>query len=617
MALGRIGDRAATPLLLPLLHDPDTAVRAEAAFALGELGDTAATRGLAALADAFAPVAGGAWESEVVTALAKIGSQDADLAVERLLERHPPTDSGADPATAAALLEAWRLGSRSAVAPRLTAYVASRGAEWRRHAAYSAARLRLADAAGALLQAATDPDLLTRSYALRALTAELADSAGMDRQAFVGRLRESVDDPSAQARINALRALATYRDSALAALAAPLLADRDPNVPVQAAATVGSLGGSRAAALLAERFTTGGTFALRRAALLGLAQASPPAALNAGMGWRAARDWRLRGAYAEMLGVVGSAAARQELVRLLDDADARVVSGALAALGQAAPPGDSLLLAAAQERLGHRDVMVRAAAIALLARRRDATLVPDFVAAFRRAETEEMNDARLAAVHALAEVARQGGAAQRAEVERAFLATVPRSGDYLVRRTVAERFGAEAARRYWGETYPVLTGRNAEDYREVARRYILRPKGAGPMRMTIETERGRMVVDLYPYEAPLTVDNLIRLVDRGYFDDLRWHRVVPNFVIQDGDPRGDGSGGPGTVIRDEINRRRYDRGAVGMALSGPDTGGSQYFITHSPQPHLDGGYTVFGHVVAGFDVLDRIVQGDRIRRIIR
>ena len=126
-----------------------------------------------------------------------------------------------------------------------------------------------------------------------------------------------------------------------------------------------------------------------------------------------------------------------------------------------------------------------------------------------------------------------------------------------------------------------------------------------------------MVLQLYAYEAPLTVENFLRLADRRYFDGGRWHRVVPNFVIQDGDPRGDGSGGPGTVIRDEINRRRYDRGALGMALSGPDTGGSQFFITHSAQPHLDGGYTVFGHVVTGWDVLDQIVQGDRIRRIAR
>ena len=91
----------------------------------------------------------------------------------------------------------------------------------------------------------------------------------------------------------------------------------------------------------------------------------------------------------------------------------------------------------------------------------------------------------------------------------------------------------------------------------------------------------------------------------------------PNFVIQGGDPRGEGTGGPGTVIRDEINRWRYDRGTLGMALSGPDTGGSQFFLTHSPQPHLDGRYTIFGRLTSGADVLDRIVQGDRIRRITR
>jgi len=90
---------------------------------------------------------------------------------------------------------------------------------------------------------------------------------------------------------------------------------------------------------------------------------------------------------------------------------------------------------------------------------------------------------------------------------------------------------------------------------------------------------------------------------------------VPDFVVQGGDPRGDGLGGPGYSIRDEINRRRYRRGAVGMALAGPDTGGSQFFIALTPQPHLDGGYTVFGEVVAGMDVADRLLQGDRIERV--
>jgi cyclophilin family peptidyl-prolyl cis-trans isomerase len=93
------------------------------------------------------------------------------------------------------------------------------------------------------------------------------------------------------------------------------------------------------------------------------------------------------------------------------------------------------------------------------------------------------------------------------------------------------------------------------------------------------------------------------------------HRLVPDFVVQDGDPRGDGEGGPGYSIRDEINMRPYLRGTVGMALDWADTGGSQFFITHSPQPHLDGRYTVFGHVVEGMDVVDRLGTWDVVRSV--
>jgi cyclophilin family peptidyl-prolyl cis-trans isomerase len=147
-------------------------------------------------------------------------------------------------------------------------------------------------------------------------------------------------------------------------------------------------------------------------------------------------------------------------------------------------------------------------------------------------------------------------------------------------------------------------------------RTIVMPAAAGkPINATIQTVRGPIRLELFGADAPITVGNFLSLARSGYYRNTRFHRVVPNFVAQDGDPRDDGNGGPGYAIRDEMNRRRYERGAVGMALSGPDTGGSQYFITHSPQPHLDGHYTVFGRVVQGFDVLDRIVQGDRITRI--
>jgi cyclophilin family peptidyl-prolyl cis-trans isomerase len=156
------------------------------------------------------------------------------------------------------------------------------------------------------------------------------------------------------------------------------------------------------------------------------------------------------------------------------------------------------------------------------------------------------------------------------------------------------------------------TPRPVEWYQSIVRTYVIPSLAGNRPRATIRTSRGNIVLDLYGADAPITVDNFLSLAKKGYYRGTRFHRVVPNFVVQDGDPRDDGNGGPGYAIRDEMNPRRYDRGALGMALSGPDTGGSQYFITHSPQPHLDGHYTVFGRVLRGFNVLDAIVQGDPI-----
>ena len=138
--------------------------------------------------------------------------------------------------------------------------------------------------------------------------------------------------------------------------------------------------------------------------------------------------------------------------------------------------------------------------------------------------------------------------------------------------------------------------------------------GAGPV-FVVETMKGTIEIEFTVLDAPQTVQNFMALARRGYFNGLQVHRVVPNFVVQDGDPRGDGSGGPGYSIRDELNERPFVRGTVGMALSGPDTGGSQYFITHSPAPHLHAKYTVFGFVVNGMDVVDRIQQLDVIQRV--
>jgi len=163
-------------------------------------------------------------------------------------------------------------------------------------------------------------------------------------------------------------------------------------------------------------------------------------------------------------------------------------------------------------------------------------------------------------------------------------------------------------RQYSGKYTKLGQVLNADaDYR----RALARKNGA--VKAVVVSAKGEFTIDLLPEDAPLTVDNFIKLAKSGYFNGLEVHRVVANFVMQDGDPRGDGNGGPGWSIRCEVNMVPYDRGAVGMALSGKDTGGSQWFVTHSPQPHLDGGYTVFGRVnETGMKVVDQIVRGDKI-----
>ena len=131
-----------------------------------------------------------------------------------------------------------------------------------------------------------------------------------------------------------------------------------------------------------------------------------------------------------------------------------------------------------------------------------------------------------------------------------------------------------------------------------------------------ETDRGPIKIELYPDKAPLTVANFVNLAKRGFYDGLGFHRVIPDFMIQGGCPEGSGRGGPGYKFEDETgNGIGHERGVLSMANAGPNTNGSQFFITHIATPWLDGKHTVFGKVVEGLEAVDKVQQGDHIRSV--
>ncbi|MBG7617028.1 MAG: peptidylprolyl isomerase [Chloroflexi bacterium] len=133
---------------------------------------------------------------------------------------------------------------------------------------------------------------------------------------------------------------------------------------------------------------------------------------------------------------------------------------------------------------------------------------------------------------------------------------------------------------------------------------------------TIETAKGSLVLDLFTKDVPITVNNFVFLAREGFYDGTTFHRVISGFMAQGGDPTGTGAGGPGYRFADEFTVNKHDSGTLSMANSGPNTNGSQFFITYAPQPHLDGRHSVFGKLVKGMDILESIKQCDAIVKII-
>jgi len=608
VAIGRIGSPDGITLLAPRLLDRDGEVLADAFFAMGLIRDRRAAPLIIDRLRASDTLSHNALV-EATTALARIGGSEAIAALRDIVVGTGDiVEARRAPMRGTAILEAWRLG-RDAPVDALVPFVRDTSVSMRWYAFYSLTRLGHPAIAEYALEAVRDQSPLLREAGARALSRRLVDSVRMSHPTATAALVRLLDDDSRGVRVTALGSLAGFRDTSVALNIIGRLGDVDRNVRIAAASALGAIGGGEASEALAARASDNGEeWGVRQAALLALARVDPARYATVSTAWSSSPDVFERITAVNGWGSIpGGDAARYSSA--LRDSDPRVRAVALDAWRASSQGRGESLIQAAQQAWQSGDPQLRSSALQILADTASDAVIDLLTSAWQSGDPVLRETA-------LNRLIRISGA------ERAFLTrlTTParrgwleRPSDPVLRGIAARGYPSLSAR--WGGVTPIETGRSMQDYREFAARFLLASENP---RVTIDVEsRGRIELELLPRQAPLTVANFLRLVDRRYFDNSRWHRVVPNFVIQDGDPTGTGEGGPGWSIRDEINRLRYDGMMVGMALSGPDTGGSQWFINLSPQPHLNGGYTIFGRVSNGYNVVPRVIQGDRIRTISR
>ncbi len=670
LALGRIGDPADKPRLIESLKDENSRIRAAAAFALGEMfdKDARAAMGMGVPVDVGQALIGALDDEErevqaiVVEALGKLGEK---AAVQRLIGKLSEPDEGRDVpnerVAERAILALMRIGHADALAP-IEEMTANPNPRLRYYALN--ALLRMPGTAGRDRALA----LLDDEYPeVRSMAVRLLGKVGDANDAM--QLFELKDDPSFAVFVEMLRAQSRLQNKDFPKILQPAVASigqralGDPNATADgrfvnlAVTTIDTLAefdpipdtmtllqqlrgqdnviGYRAQIAYAKLLRRSNSRARFSDYPPELRTDSVQAMRHLVMAWQE----------------LGAERGLAELDRLPFARLAQLHIEGNAELAQALTPLENAILPAFVEAYGtmlreqagelprdfvtyhlwSEDPYVSARAAGLLIPADPAKFPPTEML---RAVVEVLDydsnrnpDGRRALVEVLGRYPRGNTVAQGA-LTRA-----------LKDKSPAVRAGAMAALKNRRDADFALLAKTPGSWKnlspqESSEGFYQRLARAQAKRCVVVVDvegRGKFPVELFPYEAPITTENFLRLARSGFFDGLSFHRVVPNFVAQGGDPRNDMEGGPEYSIPCEINQRRFRRGTLGMALSGKDTGGSQFFIALSPQPHLDGGYTIFGQVLnpeqaaeyspelsrdmADLEALDTISQFDRIRSV--
>lgn len=599
-AVGRIQDERGLALLgehLDLgLADPQ--LGAEMAFALGQLGSTHGYRML----DRLLHESTDPWvRRRSAEALGKL-RKGADLEALGASEVGPRLasllDDGDPGVRGFAAIGLWRRGETEQVAALVAALARETDARARWRIVYALARLDDPATLAALRPLLFDDDPRVSGFAARGLRTPVdPDPAAVD--ALAGMLARPNAHWTARCEaVETLGAIAKTVSEAERERIRDVLFEqlfREPNALVaeKVAGALGGAGGEIVENLLLALARASTSHTVRRAAVEHYGVVAGERAVEFLAAFTGATDPWLRAAAARGLRTGGSHAQAALLTFLADRASQAREAAARSLAAVADDAGWSELARLAVEDPA---VAVRLAAVEALREHARAGWADTLTHAFRNSAAPEYWELRTEVLRALASE-NLGSALAREALADPFVSVRRVAASILDERGEATVFEAAAplAMGEWDFLAPELAS------------------AAPNPHLLVETEHGAFVIELFVRDAPRHVASVLALVRAKFYDGLTIHRVVPAFVVQGGDPGGDGAGDAGYFLPDEINPRPFERGAVGMPKTGQrDTGGCQFFITHVPTPHLDGRYTVFGHVTAGMSVVDRLEVGDRL-----
>ena len=571
-ALGLIGRQEATGVLRNALADPSPIVRGRAAEALGLIGDAGSAQAI----------------GDMVTAYVKAGAIANVFPDE---SRYPLA-----PEVEATRLGIYALTRLKAYDQLAAAVLDSSGApvsQWW-PVAYSLGRMKDRRAIPALRILVRGNSAYGRGFAARGLGA-VKDLDALD---LLRVMTSDVGHTPAQA-VEAIRAMGDLGDPAALGPLIDVLKIRGIHMGVRAEAVtaIGKLKTPRSVDVLLE-LVTDPSPAVRAAAFGALAKADPERFMLSLSTLDPDPQWKVRAALARAMASIPAESSGGLLESMAGDKEPRVVPAVLDALAEVKSPNAGAIALA---KMSADDPVIRAAAARVLGALKPQGAVEALKQAAQAVDTDGSYVARAAALDALVEFG--------PDTAQPVLVTALADRDWAVRVHAADLLHKLDPSR--DDAATIRPAPTRYDWTVYGSRDVQLPQYS--TQLYIDTDKGTIHVELAMLDAPLNVRTISELARRGYFSNVVIHRVVPDFVVQDGDPRGDGEGGPGFTVRDELSERPYLRGTVGVALDWPDTGGSQFFITLSPQPHLDAKYTVIGEVVEGMEIADRLAEGDLIR----